>query len=129
MQVMYTAFSGGAQEAEGLGLEAVAGELQPAQLAREEMSEAVDGALELVFAAIADGSAPSGTRRILLKSLIGILDERLWTLERDTGLLTRNGVGRRVAARSLERMAVLTTLRLRAVAMLEAAPPSTEQER
>ena len=129
MQVMRTASSGGAQEAEGLGLEAVDGELQPTQLAREEMSAAVDGALELVFAAIADGGAPARTRRILLESLIEILNERLWALERDTGLLTRNGVGRRVAARSLERMAVLTTLRLRAVAMLETDPPSTEQER
>ena len=104
MQTMYPACSNGAHEAEELGLEAVDGERRPTRLAREEMSAAFDGALELVLTAIAGGDAPSGTRCILLEDLIEILDERLWALEREAGLPARNGAGSPAMARSLERV-------------------------
>lgn len=128
MRTMHHASSDGGVETEGLGLETVDGEGRPTPLTREEMSAALDGALELVLAAIADGSAPSGTRRVLLEDLIEILDERLQALDREAGLPARNGAGSEVRARSLERVSVLTILRRQAVAMLEAGPPSTERE-
>ena len=128
MRTMHRASSDGGVETEGLGLETVDGEWRPTPLAREEMSAAVDGALELVLAAIADGGASSGTRRVLLEDLIGILDERLRALDREAGLPARNGAGSQVMARSLERVTVLTILRRQAVAMLEAGPLTTERE-
>lgn len=129
MRTMRRASSDGGMETEGLGLEPVDGERRPTPLAREEMSAAVDGALELVLAAIAVGGASSGTRRVLLEDLIGILDERLRALDREAGLPTPNGAGTQVMARSLERVAVLTTLRRQAVAMFEADPPSSGRMR
>ena len=128
MRTMHRASSDGGVETEGLGLETADGERRPTPLAREEMSAAVDGALELVLAAIADGGASSGTRRVLLEDLIGILGQRMRALDREAGLPARNGAGSQVMARSLERMAVLMTLRRQAVAMLEADPPSSERE-
>ena len=115
---MSPARSYGGVEAERSDLETVDGKLQPTRLTREEMSAAIDGALERVFAVIEEGGAPSATRRILLKDLIAILDERLEALDREAGLPTRSGADRQVAARLLEQTIAVKDLRRRAVAAL-----------
>ena len=113
METVFPPGSGRLEEPAEPGVIRIDGLLQPSRSAREAMSMAVDGALDLVLALIAAECADREARRVLLRALAGTVDDELRRLDSESGAPGRTGTGGEVEAASPERKAVLAALRNR----------------
>lgn len=122
METVFPPDSGRPEEAAEPGILWVDGQMQPSRSARAAMSTAIDNALDLVLTFITDECADRATRRVLLRTLAGTVDDELRRLDGETGAPGRTETTGEVAAATVERKAALMVLRNRIAAMSDTVP-------